>query len=143
MNNSLPDYITKTVARPQSSRAPWFANTAPTYAGIFLWIGFYQAIATGTLNQAGLGISLIALVIAALLCFGLYYYAPAMLGMKTGLPLYVVGSSTFGVRGGYLLPGLLMGALQVGWFSVSTDLRRHVSAERHRAFRPRAERFPS
>ena len=69
-----------------------------------------------------LSVSLLALAVAALLCFALYYYAPAMLGMKTGLPLYVVGSSTFGTSGGYLMPGLLMGALQVGWYSVSTDL---------------------
>lgn len=118
----LPDYITKTVPRPASARGAWYTNTAPTYAGIFLWIGFYEAIASGTLNTAGLGTSLLALCVAALLCFALYYYAPAMLGMKTGLPLYVIGSSTFGSRGGYLIPGLLMGALQVGWFSVSTDL---------------------
>jgi cytosine permease len=118
----LPDYITKTSPRPAASRAPWYTNTAPTYAGVFLWIGFYQSIADGTLNRAGLGWSLAALCTAALLCFGLYYYAPAMLGMKTGLPLYVIGSSTFGAKGGYLIPGLLMGALQAGWYSVSTDL---------------------
>ena len=43
-----------------------------------------------------------------------------MLGMKTGYPLYVVGSSTFGTTGGYLMPGLLMGLLQIGWFAVGT-----------------------
>ena len=43
-----------------------------------------------------------------------------MLGMKTGFPLYVVGSSTFGTAGGYVMPGLLMGLLQVGWFAVNT-----------------------
>ena len=43
-----------------------------------------------------------------------------MLGMKTGYPLYVVGSSTFGTLGGYIMPGLLMGLLQVGWFAVGT-----------------------
>jgi cytosine permease len=31
-----------------------------------------------------------------------------------------VGTSTFGARGGYLMPGLLMGLLQIGWFSVAT-----------------------
>lgn len=118
----LPDYISKTLPRPSASRAPWYANTAPTYAGVFLWIGFYQSIASGTLERMTLGFSLLALAIAAVLCFALYYYAPAMLGMKTGLPLYVVGSSTFGTSGGYLMPGLLMGVLQVGWYSVSTDL---------------------
>jgi cytosine permease len=43
-----------------------------------------------------------------------------MLGMQTGYPLYVVGSSTFGTRGGYIMPGLLMGLLQIGWFAVAT-----------------------
>lgn len=118
----LPDYVRKAVPRPQGVRAPWYMNTAPSYAGIFLWIGFYQTIASGTLDRAGLSWSLLALLIAALVSFGLFYYAPAMLGMKTGLPLYVIGSSTFGTWGGYLIPGLLMGALQVGWYGVSTDL---------------------
>lgn len=122
MSTPLPDYIAKAQPRPRLARTPWYLNTAPTYAGVFLWIGFYQSIATGTLDRAGLGLCLAALATAALLSFALYYYAPAMLGMKTGLPLYVVGSSTFGTRGGYLIPGLLMGVLQVGWFSVSTDL---------------------
>ncbi len=118
----LPDYISKASPRPITKRAPWYLNTAPAYAGVFLWIGFYQSIASETLNRTSLGLCLFALVVAAVLCFALFYYAPAMLGMKTGLPLYVLGSSTFGAYGGYIMPGLLMGALQVGWYSVSTDL---------------------
>ena len=118
----LPDYIAKTVPNPARARAPWYTNTAPTYAGVFLWIGFYESIAEGTLGRAGITVCLLALCVAALLSFALYYYAPAMMGMKTGLPLYVIGSSTFGTRGGYLMPGLLMGLLQIGWYSVSTYL---------------------
>ncbi len=118
----LPDYISKTAPRSASSRAPWYLNTAPTYAGVFLWIGFYQSIASDTLERMSLIPCLLGLLAAAVLCCALFYFAPAMLGMKTGLPLYVVGSSTFGAYGGYVMPGLLMGALQVGWYSVSTDL---------------------
>lgn len=116
----LPDYIAKTKPNPPSNRAPWTANTAPTYAGIFLWVVFYMKLAENTLDRAGIGLSLVALLIAGILSYKLYYYVPAMLGMKTGLPLYVVGSSTFGTAGGYAMPGLLMGILQVGWFSVGT-----------------------
>jgi cytosine permease len=54
--------------------------------------------------------------------FALYYYVPAMLGMQTGYSLYVVGTSTFGSTGGYLMPGLLMGALQVGWVAVISSV---------------------
>src|SRR3954451_11973850 len=114
----LPDYLAKAVPNPMSKRAPWYANTAPTYAGIFLWIAFYQQMAGGTLQHGGLALCLAALLVAGILSYALYYYVPAMLGMKTGFPLYVVGSSTFGTKGGYIMPGLLMGLLQIGWFAV-------------------------
>ena len=32
----------------------------------------------------------------------------------------MVGASTFGTAGGYIMPGLLMGVLQIGWFAVGT-----------------------
>jgi cytosine permease len=116
----LPDYLAKAVPNPASKRAPWYANTAPSYAGIFLWVAFYNQMAGGTLARGGLGLCLLALAIAGFLCYLLYYRAPAMLGMQTGYPLYVVGSSTFGTLGGYVMPGLLMGLLQIGWFAVAT-----------------------
>ena len=116
----LPEYLAKAKPNPPSNRAPWSKNTAPTYAGIFLWVVFYMKLAENTLDRAGVALCLLALVIAGILSYKLYYYVPAMLGMKTGYPLYVVGSSTFGTAGGYLMPGLLMGLLQIGWFSVAT-----------------------
>ena len=105
----LPGYISKATPNPAANRAPWYVNTAPSYAGIFLWVAFYLKLAEGTLERAGPFVCLLALVVAGLLSFALYYYVPAMLGMKTGYPLYVVGSSTFGTTGGYAMPGLLMG----------------------------------
>ncbi|MHC4334312.1 MAG: cytosine permease, partial [Planctomycetota bacterium] len=44
---------------------------------------------------------------------------PGLFGLKTGYPLYVVGSSTYGTMGGFLMPGLLMGLLQFGWIAVN------------------------
>ncbi|HEX4164169.1 MAG TPA: cytosine permease [Bryobacteraceae bacterium] len=116
----LPDYISKAVPNPRSNRAPWYKNTAPAYAGVFLWIVFYREIANGTLDRAGVGLCLIALLAAGLISYALFYRIPATLGMQTGFPLYVVGSSTFGTQGGYVMPGLLMGLLQVGWMSVNS-----------------------
>jgi cytosine permease len=101
----LPPYLAKAVPNPMRNRAPWYANTAPTYAGIFLWIAFYQQMAGGTLQHAGLAVCLLALLVAGLLSYALYYRVPAMLGMTTGFPLFVVGSSTFGTA---------------GWFAVGT-----------------------
>ena len=116
----LPDYLSKAVPNSAANRAPWYKNIAPSYAGIFLWIAFYNSIAAGTITRGTLAVCLLALATAGLLSYAFYYYVPAMLGMKTGHPLYVVGSSTFGTRGGYLMPGLLMGVLQVGWLAVGT-----------------------
>lgn len=122
-SDQLPSYITSAKPNPQSNRAAWFKNTAPTYAGIFLWFVFWQDAAVapnlgGTLAH-GLGLALGSLLIAALICHYLFYLVPGMLGMKTGLPLYIVGTSTFGATGGFLLPGFLMGVLQFGWLGVN------------------------
>ncbi len=120
MAATLPNYLKSSTPNPASNRAPWYKNTAPSYAGIFLWVAFYLGLAKPTISKADLSVCLLGLLAAGLLCFALYYYAPAMLGMQTGRPLYVVGASTFGATGGYLMPGLLMGLLQLGWFAVAT-----------------------
>ncbi|HVA00317.1 MAG TPA: cytosine permease [Terriglobia bacterium] len=120
MASTLPKYVQSSVPNPLSKRVPWYKSTAPSYAGIFLWVGFYLGLSAPTLSLASPAVCLAGLLVAGLLCFGLYYYAPAMLGMLTGRPLYIVGTSTFGVQGGYLMPGLLMGCLQLGWFAVAT-----------------------
>ena len=122
MGSAVPAYVSRSVPVPLSNRAPWYKGTFPTYAGIFLWVGFYLKLAGPTIGYASIGLCLLGLLTAGLLCFGLYYYVPAMLGMKTGQPLYVVGTSTFGTVGGYFIPGLLMGALQIGWVAVQAAI---------------------
>jgi cytosine permease len=111
---------------PLENRAPWYKNTAPTYAGIFLWFVFWSqapsgggAAAPGGVLSQGIGVALLGLIVAALLCHFLFYVVPGLLGLKTGLPLYVVGTSTYGVQGGFLMPGFLMGVLQFGWLGVN------------------------
>ena len=127
MNNQstpqLPSYITSATPLGTDKRAPWFKNVAPTYAGIFLWFVFWQdavnAPNAGGMLSHGVGWALLSLVLAALVCHFLFYLVPGLLGMKTGLPLYIVGTSTFGAKGGFLLPGFLMGILQFGWLGVN------------------------
>jgi cytosine permease len=117
---SLPDYLASAQPNPPSNRAPWFKNTAPTYAGIFLWFVFWDSISQYGLTSAGLLATLLGIVISGLICHYLFYLVPGLLGQKTGLPLYVVGTSTFGALGGLLMPGFLMGLLQFGWLGVNT-----------------------
>jgi cytosine permease len=121
---SVPSYLECAKPNPTTNRAPWFKNTAPTYAGIFLWFVFWSLSLTsgtpGGMLSAGVGVALGSVLVAALLCHFGFYYLPARFGQKTGLPLYIVGSSTYGATGGFLLPGFLMGLLQFGWLAVNT-----------------------
>jgi len=134
MASALPDYVAQAQPVPQANRVSWFKSSAPAYAGIMLWFVFWQDVpigsnltvklaqyssfAGGTLAQ-GLGVALLGLIVAGLLCHFLFYLVPALLGMKTGLPLYIVGTSTYGAQGGFLMPGFLMGLLQFGWIGVN------------------------
>ncbi|GMU23366.1 MAG: purine-cytosine permease [Phycisphaerae bacterium] len=124
-SQNLPAYLASAQPNPTTNRAPWYKNTAQTFAGIFLWIAFYDQLAgtsagPGALGMGGLGIAILGLVAAGLICHYLFYLVPGMLGMKTGLPLYIVGTSTFGTKGGFFIPGIFMGLLQIGWYSVAT-----------------------
>ena len=62
-------------------------------------------------------------MLAALICHFLFYLVPGLLGRKTGLPLYIVGTSTFGAIGGLFMPGFLMGLLQFGWLASTRSAR--------------------
>jgi len=134
MAAQLPDYVASAQPLGKDARVPWYANIAPTYAGIMLWFVFWHDVPVGSNLSGGLGqystfaggslagglaIALLGLVIAALICHFLFYVVPGMLGMKTGLPLYIVGTSTYGVQGGFLMPGFIMGLLQFGWLAVN------------------------
>lgn len=116
----LPSYLTSAKPNPMSARAPWYKTIAPSYAGIFLWIAFYDSLPQGVQKGGGVAGTLLGLVLAGLISHLLFYKVFAMLGMQTGLPLYVVGSSTFGTKGGLLFPGIFMGLLQIGWYSVAS-----------------------
>ncbi|MFW6170551.1 MAG: cytosine permease [Planctomycetota bacterium] len=133
MATKLPDYVASAKPVPLADRIPWYKSTAQTFAGIMLWFVFWHEVpmgsalfsglpyaehAGGTLAQ-GLVVALIGLVLAALICHFLFYLVPSLLGMKTGLPLYIVGTSTYGVIGGFLMPAFLMGVLQFGWVAVN------------------------
>ncbi len=116
----LPGYIQAARPNPPTNRAPWYLNTAPTYAGIFLWFVFWDEMPfNGRLMDGGLAIALLGVLIGGVICHFLFYLVPALLGKQTGLPLYIVGTSTFGSVGGLFMPGLLMGLLQFGWLGVN------------------------
>ena len=135
MAADLPDYVASAQPLSKDNRVAWYSSIAPTLcgdhalvrllarrgrsaAGINPEYGQYSAFAGGAL-AGGLSLALLGIIAAALICHFLFYLVPGMLGMKTGLPLYIVGTSTYGVHGGFLMPGFLMGLLQFGWLAVN------------------------
>lgn len=121
MASELPDFVAAAKPVPKDARIPWYAGIAPTYAGVMVWFAFWQTIpgsnVPGAAGALGAGVlpALLGVVLAALIIHFLFYVVPGLMGMKTGLPLYVVGTSTYGVQGGLFMPGFLMGILQFFW----------------------------
>ena len=114
MERNVPEYVSRSVPVPLTGRVPWYKSTFPSYFGIFLFVGYYLKLAGPTIGYASPTVVLWGLVVAGLLCFGLYYYVPAMLGMQTGRTLYVVGTSTFRNHGWISDPGNTDGPV-AGW----------------------------
>lgn len=124
-SNKLPDYLASAQPNPKSGRSAWSKNIAPGYAGIMLWFVFWLGLTqsgsggAGSVFAYGYMLPILSLALAALICFIFYYAVLGIMGQRTGLPLYIVGTSTFGAKGGFFLPGLLMGLLQFGWLAVN------------------------
>jgi cytosine permease len=124
-NTSVPSYLECAKPNPAANRAPWYKNIAPVYAGIFLWFVFWSgAVSSGADNPGGIlaagwPTALLGIFAGAAICYVLFYHVFGRFGQRTGLPLYIVGSSTFGATGGLILPGFLMGLLQFGWVAVN------------------------
>jgi cytosine permease len=123
--SSLPSYLAAAKPVPAANRAPWYKTVMPTYIGIMLWFVFWQSLGNAGVNRPagvlayGFPAAFLGLILAAMICHFLFYLGPALLGMRTGLPLYVVGTSTYGASGGRFMPGFLMGLLQFGWLAVN------------------------
>jgi cytosine permease len=122
---SLPSYVAAAQPVPKDKRVPWYMTTAQTYASIMLWFAFWATVPYSDAPRPegilalGLGPAILGVVVGALICHFCFFLVPGLLGMKTGLPLAVVGTSTYGVQGGLLMPGFLMGVLQFGWLAVN------------------------
>jgi cytosine permease len=108
---------------PAEKGVPWYKSTAPIYAGISLWMVVHLGVLSywsfAVYSQPPLA-SVPALVFAALISYFAFYRVPALLGMKTGYRLHTICSSTYGVRGSFVIPGLLMCTAPFAWLYVCT-----------------------
>ena len=122
-------YITSATPNPPESARPGTPNTATDLRRHLPLVRVLEGRGGCPSTRAGcfrrVGWAIVSLVLAALICHFLFYLVPGLLGMKTGLPLYIVGTFTFGAQGGFLMPGFLMGVLQFGWLGVNVFAPQH------------------
>jgi cytosine permease len=78
-DEQLPAYLQSAAPNPPANRGPWYKNTAPSYAGIFLSVPFMAGMA-GALQYGSLWAGIVGLIIGALFCF-LLYYVPGVSGL--------------------------------------------------------------
>ena len=76
-NTSLPNYLAAAKPNPIENRAPWYKNTAPSYAGIFLSVPFMAGMA-GALQYGSVWAGFVGLLVGALFCLMLYF-VPAVI----------------------------------------------------------------
>ncbi|WP_406696457.1 purine-cytosine permease-like transporter [Singulisphaera sp. Ch08] len=105
---------------PPLERKGWQATSAPSYIAFFLWAVYFDQLGRRTLAIGGLGWSVLGAAVAGLLCYVLLYRVPALWGQKTGRPLTVIGSSTFGTTGTVGLTFVLFGLAQIVLMAMAT-----------------------
>jgi cytosine permease len=96
----------------------WQTGLAPVYIGTFLWIAFFDQLGRRALPLGGLGWSMLGAAAAGPLAYLLMFRPAGLWGHRVGKPSKIVSTSTFGVRGAKLVPGLLLGIAQVVLFAV-------------------------
>jgi cytosine permease len=100
-------------------RKPWQTGLAPVYIGTFLWIAFFDQLGRRALPIGGLVPAMLGAAIAGPLAYLLMFRPSGLWGQRAGKPLNVVSTSTFGIKGAFLVPGLLIGVAQVLLFAVA------------------------
>jgi cytosine permease len=104
---------------PSRDRQIWSASLAGVLISAYLWVAFSDQLATTTLAVGGLPAAISGAAIGGVLSCVLLFLPAALQGVRTRMPMMVVATSAFGIRGSSLVPGLVLGLVQILWFSVA------------------------
>lgn len=119
LRDDFPPRLRKAMARPSEQRQAWSAQLAGVLISAYLWVAYSDQLAPTTLAIGGLPAAVGGAALGALLACVLLFLPAATQGMRTRMPLMVAATSAFGVRGSALVPGLLLGLVQILWFAVA------------------------
>ncbi len=115
----LPASTQADLADPPTVRRRWYWTIGPAYAGVFVWVPFFDQLGRDTLPFVSWPILIGAGLVASLLCEFLLYRPPALWGYRTGSRMSVVLSATFGTRGSTWITGPILGIAAVVWHAVA------------------------
>lgn len=105
---------------PPVERKGWQTTSAPSYIALFLGAVYFDQLGRRTLAIGGIGWSVLGAAVAGLLCYVLLYRVPALWGQKTGRPLTILASSTFGTTGTVGLTFIVFGLAQILIMAMAT-----------------------
>src|SRR5262249_26021325 len=89
----LPSIIRADLSSPPVARRYWQATIAPAYLGLFAWAPFFDQLWLRDIPRSTNLTPLFGSAIGApILCYLLFYYAPASWGFRAGRPLSVVAA---------------------------------------------------
>ncbi len=108
------------MASPVLERKGWQQSLGPSLIGLFLWIGFFDQIPRETVGRSALAWPVLGSAAGGILGYLLLYRVPTLWTFRTGRPLAIVFTSTFGIRGATMVPGWFILAIQVVWIAIAT-----------------------
>jgi hypothetical protein len=102
-------------------RRAWYLTVGPGYLTIFVWAPFFDPLWRHDIRRYGLFWLAASAIVAAVLCYGMFYYPAAMWGYRTGRRLGVMAASTFGTTGSDWLTGVGLAVAEIVWYAVAID----------------------
>ena len=118
-HDGLTSRLQKAMASPSEERNVWSSSLAGVLISAYLWVAFSDQLSATTLAVGGLPAAIGGAALGGLLSCVFLYLPSALQGLRTRMPLMVAATSAFGVQGSALVPGLLLGLVQILWFAVA------------------------
>jgi cytosine permease len=120
-SGGLPPILRAEQTDAPLARGPWYLTIASSYLGIFVWAPFFDSLWIGDLTRFGVDSLIGRAVVGALLCYGLLFLVPALLGFRYRQSVGIVASSTFGTLGSEWITGVAVGLANILWYAVAID----------------------
>ena len=116
---TLPPRLEKAIAHPSTQRQSWSSRFGTVLVATFLWAAFCDPVAAIPLSVGGALATILGATLGGMAGAAVLYAPSALAGLRTRQPLMVIASSSFGAVGVTLIPGLLLGVVQLLWFAVA------------------------